>query len=175
MNRAIFLDRDGILIEDVSYPHKIEDLAIKKEIIPHLLWALDRGFKLIIATNQAGIAKGRFTLKEYRIFQAELEKRLLSMGVTITHTYYCPYHKDGVVEPYCIDSESRKPKPGMFLQAAKDYQIDLAHSFMIGDKFSDNIELESLKCYILESNYNRGMSGTYPSINEIFREIESEL
>ncbi len=175
MNRALFLDRDGILIEDVSYPHKISDLHIKLEIIPHLIWALEAGFKLIIVTNQAGIAKGRFTLDQYDTFQIELHKRLLSLGVTVTDTYFCPYHKDGVVPGYSVDSEDRKPKPGMFLKAVADYNIDLKKSVMIGDKMSDNIEIDFLKCYILESDYNRGLSGTYASIDEIFREIKSEL
>lgn len=175
MVKALFLDRDGILIEDVSYPHKIGDLQIKSGIIPYLIRFMEYGFKLIIITNQAGIAKGRFTLDQYNVFQQELEERLMDRGVVITSTYFCPYHKDGVIAPYNRDSNDRKPKPGMVYKAVEDHGINLEKSFMIGDKVSDNIEIELLKCYILESDYNRGVSGTYSTIDEIFREIESAL
>jgi len=175
MNRALFLDRDGIIIKDVSYPHKIKDLIINNEIIPYLKHFLELGFKLIIVTNQAGISKGKFTMDQYKEFQEELIHRLSLLGVNITDTYFCPYHKDGVVEPFNVDSYDRKPKPGMFLKAAKDHNIDISRSFMIGDKFSDIIELESLKCYILESEYNRGEPGTYTTVDDIFWEINSEL
>lgn len=172
MNKALFLDRDGVLIDDVSYPHRLEDLHIKEEIIPHLKWASDQGFLLVIATNQAGIAKGKFTLEDYNLFQNKLETDLEKLGVKINATYYCPYHRDGIVKEYCLDSDLRKPKPGMFYQAKEEYNLDIEKSYMIGDKFSDNIELEGLTCYILESQYTTGVSGkTYRDIDSIFKEI----
>lgn len=172
MNKALFLDRDGVIIQDVSYPHKIEELHINSEIIPYLKWATASGFKLIIITNQAGIAKGKFTIDQYRVFQNELISRLKKLGVNITATYFCPYHKDGIVEPYNIESNDRKPKPGMVLKAIKDYNIDVKKSFMIGDKFSDNIELNGLRCFILKSGYNVGSPGTYDTIDDIFKELQ---
>lgn len=175
MNKALFLDRDGILIEDVSYPHKIEDMHIKEDIISHLKWAQKEGFLLIIITNQAGIAKGKFTEGDYHLFQKKLIKELSRRGVNITKTYFCPYHKDGIVEPYNTESFNRKPEPGMIMEAEKDFQIDVTKSFMIGDKFSDNINYSSLKCYILSSQYTLGKSGTYNSFDEIFKEIRNEI
>lgn len=175
MNKAIFLDRDGILIEDVSYPHKLEDLHIKEDIIPHLKWAIDQGFLLVIVTNQAGIAKGKFKLEDYNKFQSKLTEELKYRGIEITRTYFCPYHIDGTVKPYNIESLDRKPEAGMFFKAEKELNIDLSQSFMIGDKFSDNINHSSLKCYILSSRYTIDQNGTYNSFDEIFKEIKSEI
>lgn len=175
MNKAIFLDRDGVLIEDVSYPHKIEDLKIEKDIVPYLKWAKDNNFLLIIVTNQAGIAKGKFTLEDYKNFHNFLITELQQLGVEIDDTFFCPYHKDGVVEPYNIDSNDRKPNPGMINKAAEKYNIDISKSFMIGDKYSDNINLNELKCYILSSQYTKGKEGTYNTIHNIFKEIKGEV
>lgn len=175
MNKALFLDRDGILIEDVCYPHRPQDLNLNLDLIPYLRWAIKEGFLLIIVTNQAGIAKGKFTLKQYEMFQSELEKDLAYLKTKIDATYYCPYHKDGIIKPYNIDSEDRKPKPGMIIKAVDEFNIDLKQSFMIGDKMSDKIEIADLRCYILESEYNRGEKGTYSSFEDIFKEIKSGM
>lgn len=173
INKAIFLDRDGVLIKDVSYPHKIEDLHINNDIITHLKWASNNGFLLIIITNQAGISKGKFTLNQYKIFHEELINKLKSKGVQIVATYYCPYHKDGIVTPFNVDSSDRKPAPGMILKAQEDYNINLKESFMIGDKFSDNINISELRCFILNSCYTLGQKGTYKHIDDIFKEIKN--
>lgn len=175
MNRALFLDRDGVLIEDVSYPHRLEDLHLTADIIPHLLWAQTAGIKLIIVTNQAGIAKGKFTMDDFVAFQSELIDQLKQRGVDITKTYFCPCHKEGIVTPFNIDSPDRKPKPGMFLKAEKEFNLDLSRSYMIGDKFSDNILVPELKCFILESGYTREHADagkTYPDLDTIFGEIK---
>jgi D-glycero-D-manno-heptose 1,7-bisphosphate phosphatase len=176
VNKALFLDRDGIMIEDVAYPHKPEDLHIKEELIPHLLWAQKQGFKLIIVTNQAGIAKGKFTLEQYQTFQNLLLNELQKRQVIITAVYFCPYHKNGTVAPYNVDSPLRKPAPGLFLQAQKDHDLNLSQSFMIGDKSSDNIQIPELRCYILKSPYTiKDKIKTYNNFNEIFGVIKNEL
>ncbi|MBN2627150.1 MAG: HAD family hydrolase [Spirochaetales bacterium] len=177
MNRALFLDRDGIVIEDVSYPHKPADLHIREDLIPHLKKARKRGFKLIIVTNQAGIARGKFTLEQYESFQDLVNRELEKRGVTPDAVYYCPYHEKGIVEPYNRASEDRKPRPGMFLKAQKDFDLDLSRSFMVGDKSSDRIELPQLRCYILQSPYTeaQGDRDTYESFEALFEEMEHEL
>ncbi|OQY37886.1 MAG: hypothetical protein B6229_07345 [Spirochaetaceae bacterium 4572_7] len=160
-------------MEDVSYPHKILDLHINKDVIPHLKWAKNNGFLLIIVTNQAGIAKGKFTLDQYEEFQEELEIRLLNLGIEIDKTYYCPYHKDGVIPEFTKDSEDRKPKLGMFMKSKVDFNIDFKKSYMIGDKFSDRIK--GIKSYILESSYTKGQSGTFIDTDAVFKEIKNDL
>lgn len=176
MNRAIFLDRDGILIEDVSYPHKLNDLHIKEDILPHLRWAQKEGFLLIIITNQAGVAKGKFTLEQYHAFQKKLLTDLNELGVVIDDTYFCPYHKDGIVKEYAIESYDRKPNPGMIIKALEKFNIDITKSYMIGDKFSDNIDLQGLRSFILESQYTRDLEGNcYKDFDSIFKEIKGAI
>jgi D-glycero-D-manno-heptose 1,7-bisphosphate phosphatase len=126
--KAIFLDRDGTLMKDVGYcsrPSEVELLEGVNESLPRLKNA---GFKLVIVTNQSGIGRGYFTEEDFWAVQQELQKQL-GAGI-IDATYFCadtPQQK----------SERRKPNPGMLLEAAKDLDIDLGQSYMVGDKASD--------------------------------------
>lgn len=171
--RALFLDRDGVIIEDVGYPHRLEDLRFREKLIPHLKWAAGRGLKLISVSNQAGIAKGLFSMEQYRVFQEGVEKGLLDRGVLLDGVYFCPCHPQGIIPPYNIESLNRKPKPGMFLEAQRNFNLDLTGSFMIGDKFSDRIELPGLRCLILRSRYTvHDPEGTFSDIDAVFEEIK---
>ncbi|OQX28704.1 MAG: hypothetical protein B0D92_07565 [Spirochaeta sp. LUC14_002_19_P3] len=175
-HRALFLDRDGVIIEDVGYPHRLEDLRFKEELIPYLKWAAGQGFKLISVSNQAGIARGLFSMEQYQVFQKEVEKGLRDRGVVLDGVYFCPCHPQGTVPPYNTDSVNRKPKPGLFLEAQRVFNLDLSRSFMLGDKFSDRIELPGLRCLILRSRYTEhAPEGTFKDIDAIFEEISHEI
>ncbi len=150
---CLFLDRDGVIIEDTDYPYRISDLKIYKGIIPIIEWAMIRNWYVIVLTNQAGIAKGIFTLKEFYNFTEELNIQLSAYGVKITKTYYCPYHRDAKNPMYKKDSVERKPQPGMALRAMKDYSIDLAKSIMIGDKESDKLQGIDLHTILIRGRY----------------------
>ena len=128
MNRAVFLDRDGTLIVDVGYAHRIEDLSFFDGVIDGLLALQSMGFLLIIATNQSGIARGLFTERDYDSFTEAMLGQLANAGVNITSVYHCP-HLEGCT--------CRKPAIGMFEQATADWDIDLASSYAIGDKLRD--------------------------------------
>jgi histidinol-phosphate phosphatase family protein len=127
-NRAIFLDRDGTLMEEVEYcgdPAKVKVFPGVREALQRLKEA---GFLLIVVTNQSGIGRGFFTETEYQAVQTELVHQL---GTNlIDGAYFCPDAPDAV-------SVRRKPEPGMLLEAARDFGIDLSRSFLIGDKCSD--------------------------------------
>jgi D-glycero-D-manno-heptose 1,7-bisphosphate phosphatase len=175
-NKALFLDRDGIIIEDVSYPCQREDLHIQEELIPYLKWAVSQGYKLIIVTNQSGISRGIFTVDQYEAFQNLVNEALAERGVDIDGVYYCPYLKEGTVVPFNRDSEDRKPKPGMILKARDDFALSLEDSFMIGDKFSDIIEYPGLRSFILRSPYTEGHSEhTYDDFASLFQEIKNGI
>ncbi|MDC7222658.1 MAG: HAD family hydrolase [Spirochaetales bacterium] len=175
-NRALFLDRDGVIIEDVSYPHRPEDLHLREGLIPHLKWAREQGFKLIIVTNQSGIARGIFTVDQFEAFQELVNGALRDRGVSIDGVYYCPFLEEGSVAPFDRDSEDRKPKAGMFLKAREDFSLSLEDSFMVGDKFSDRIEYPGLRSLILRSPYTEGCGGVlYEDFDALFREIEREI
>lgn len=171
--KALFLDRDGILIEDTAYPYKEEDLHIRRSIIPLLKKATARGFLLIVVTNQSGIARGIFSEDQFHRFQNQMLEAFKSEGISFQGSYYCPYLKKAEVEIYRRDSDDRKPKPGMFLKAQKDFNLDFSQSLMIGDKESDRIEIPELRCLLLQGNYPlRSTMDVFNSEEEIMKELE---
>jgi len=170
-NKAVFLDRDGVLIEDTGYPHLPEHLKLKRDILPFLRLLKKKGYLLIIVTNQSGIARGLFSLEQYQLFQAIVEQALLSENVVIDKTYYCPFHKDGSVPEFSRDHEDRKPNPGMILKALEDFDIDIRQSIMIGDRESDIIDYPGLKTYLIQSDYPVGNGiPVYRSYKELFKD-----
>ena len=135
-NRALFLDRDGVINEDIGYLHKIKDCKFMSGIFDFCKKYKQDGYKLIIVTNQAGIAKGKYTEQDYELLKEYIHSEFKKQDCEITAEYYCPYHIDGIV-PYNRNSFYRKPNPGMILRAAKDYDINLAKSVLIGDNETD--------------------------------------
>lgn len=125
---AVFIDRDGTIMEDCVYcsdPRKVKIFAGVPEALRRLK---SKGFKLIIITNQSGIGRGLITLEQYRAVEAELLRQL---GDGLIHaTYFCP-HVPGQ------HSTHRKPAPGMIVDAAREHQVDLSRSFLIGDNEID--------------------------------------
>ena len=125
---AVFLDRDGTIMEDTYYCSDPKDVRIFPGVIEALRRLKSRGFKLIIITNQSGIGRGLFTLDQYRSVESEV-LRQLGEGL-VDATYYCP-------DAPGQHSKCRKPAPGMVVKATRDHQIDLSRSFLIGDKEVD--------------------------------------
>lgn len=138
MNKAVFLDRDGVITKEPPYyAHKIDQL----ELIPKSAEAIrllnESGFKVIIISNQSGVARGYYQEKDIKIYNNEMKRQLEEKGARIDAIYCCPHHPEAVIEKYKIDCDCRKPKPGMLRQAEKDLNLDLKRSFLIGDKMSD--------------------------------------
>ena len=125
---AVFIDRDGTIMEDTDYCSHPKDVRIFPGVLEALRRLKSRGFKLIIITNQSGIGRGLFTVDQYRAVEAEV-LRQLGNGL-VDATYYCPDAPEQ-------HSNCRKPAPGMVVKATQDYQIDLSRSFLIGDKEVD--------------------------------------
>lgn len=154
MNKALFLDRDGIINEDTKYLHKAEDVVFTDGIFELCNAAQQKGYLLIVVTNQAGIARGYFTEEDVITLHDWMKKQFAEKGILISDFYYSPYHPSGVIESYKKDSNCRKPKPGLFIQAVKDHNIDINQSLMVGDKQSDRIQLEGLKSVVIKSRYS---------------------
>ena len=152
-NKALFLDRDGVVNEDAAYPYKPEHIVFIHGIFDLCKKAMDKGYCLVIVTNQAGVAKGYFTEEDVVNLHAWMKDRFSEKGIVIAGFYYCPFHKKATVEKYRADSDCRKPKPGMILKAAEELGIDISRSLMVGDKASDRIELPQLRCITIKSNY----------------------
>jgi D-glycero-D-manno-heptose 1,7-bisphosphate phosphatase len=137
MNKAIFIDKDGTLIDDI--PYNVNPSRIKfTEGAPEGLKKLSlEGYLLIIVSNQSGIARGYFTEAEIEVVEKKIKQMMASSSIQLDGFYYCPHHPDGTVEAYAYLCNCRKPKPGLILQASKDFNIDLSRSWMIGDILHD--------------------------------------
>ena len=135
---AVFLDRDGVLIEDTGYPHLEAHLRMTPGAGKAVGRLNDAGYRCVIVTNQSGVARGMFSEDQMHAFNALVVRRLADAGGEIAAVYACPFHADGVVEAYIHpDHPDRKPNPGMILRAIADLGIDPGKSFMIGDQPSD--------------------------------------
>ncbi|GAC1388360.1 MAG: HAD family hydrolase [Ktedonobacteraceae bacterium] len=137
-HRALFLDRDGTLVHASRYPSRPEQLLLYDGIGPVLQTLQQRhDFRLIIITNQAGIARGYFTETDLQLMHDSLTDKLAVLGVHVDGIYHCPHHPDGVIEELSIHCECRKPQPGMLLRAAHELSLDLEHSWFVGDILDD--------------------------------------
>ena len=147
---ALFVDKDGTLIENTEYPHG-KDLKIINSTIDIVKKYADKNYHIIMVTNQAGIAKNKFNFEQMREGLEGIKDFYLSEGIRFDDIEYCPYHKDGVIKEYSYDTLLRKPNPGMILKACEKLKIDLKNSVMVGDNPDiDNINLPYLKCSIIK-------------------------
>jgi D-glycero-D-manno-heptose 1,7-bisphosphate phosphatase len=134
---AVFLDRDGVINEEVGYLDNLDKL----KIIPHAYEAIklinESGMKAVVVSNQSGVARGLLTEEFVQKTNNYLQNILRTQGVFINNFYYCPHHPTEGEEPYRQVCNCRKPAPGMFLTAARDLNINLELSYMVGDRFLD--------------------------------------
>jgi D-glycero-D-manno-heptose 1,7-bisphosphate phosphatase len=137
MKKAIFIDKDGTLIHDI--PYNVDASLV--QFIPGALEGLTelkkQGYMIILVSNQSGVARGYFTENALESLITKMQEMMRLSEIEIDAFYFCPHHPDGVVHKYAISCDCRKPKPGMLLQAADKYNIDLSQSWMIGDILND--------------------------------------
>ena len=143
MNRAIFLDRDGTLIEERHYLHRVEDVVLLPGVVDALYRLQSNGFKLVLVTNQSGVGRGYFTLADVEAVHAHLAHELARGQVRLDRIYIAPEAPD---QP----SRGRKPSPQFLFDARDELNLDLAQSFMIGDKLID-----------LECGWNAGVARSF--------------
>ncbi|MGL4982640.1 MAG: D-glycero-alpha-D-manno-heptose-1,7-bisphosphate 7-phosphatase [Treponemataceae bacterium] len=153
-HKAIFLDRDGTINVDTGYLYKWEDFHFIDGVIKTLKKLKEKGFLLIILTNQSGIARGFFTEQDVQVLHNKMNAFLQkNYNFQFDGIYYCPHHEQGTQKKYTIECNCRKPEKGMLLQALKDFDIDLSASIMIGDKDSDNIDPINLPFIKVSKNF----------------------
>ncbi len=136
-SRAVFLDKDGTLVEDLPYnvdPGLIRPVPGAWDSL-RLLQA--SGYLLIVVSNQSGVARGYFTEQDLAGVEKRLQEMFLAEGVSLAGFYCCPHHPQGIVRGYAVECVCRKPRPGMLYQAAREHGIDLSASWMIGDILDD--------------------------------------
>ena len=132
MRRAVFLDRDGTVIDEVGHLGEPERVAILPGVPEALRKLADAGFALVLVTNQAGVARGFFSEADVEAVNARTDELLAVEGVKLDGMYYCPHHPDLTGPCDC-----RKPAPGMLKRAARDLDLDLSRSWMVGDHPGD--------------------------------------
>jgi len=136
-DKAIFMDRDDTLIEDPGYINDPEQVKLLDGVPDALIQLKALGYKLIIVTNQSAVAHGIVTEKVLGEIHDRLKQLLAEKNAFLDRIYYCPYHPEGVVPKYRKESNSRKPSPGMLLQAADEMDIDLSQSWCVGNSRRD--------------------------------------
>jgi len=136
-NKALFLDRDGVINVERGYVHRRDDFRFQGGIFDLCRAAETLGYLLMVVTNQAGIARGYYSESEFLELTEWMIHEFAERGIRIARVYYCPYHPIHGIGEYKYDSPDRKPRPGMILRARADFGLDLASSVLVGDKSSD--------------------------------------
>lgn len=145
MKKAVFLDRDGVINElvlnpvtgEYEPPRSPDNLTLFPDVITSLRNLQDAGFELFLISNQPDYAKGKATFKQIQAVHDRFDQILKSEEIRFCDYYYCYHHPEGIVPGYAISCECRKPKPYFLLKAAREYGIDLAASWMVGDRDTD--------------------------------------
>lgn len=171
MNRALFLDRDGIINIDKTYIYKFEDVEWVDGIFNLIDFGNKNGFLVIVLTNQSGVAQKMYTEDDVKTLHNKMTSFLASKKLHIDDWFYCTEY----------DSERRKPRPGMMIDAQKIHNIDLSKSFMVGDKITDILEIEGPKTFLLRGKYplatveNDKKVKIFNSLDEILEQIKKEI
>ena len=137
MNKALFLDRDGVINVNHGYVHLPKQFDFIDGIFDICRQAKKLGYLIIVVTNQAGIGRGYYSENTFLELTEWMKQKFLDEGVEITEVYFCPDHPEHGVGPYKKESYFRKPAPGMILAAVDHFNINVKESILVGDKLSD--------------------------------------
>lgn len=135
--KAIFLDRDGVINHDHAYVHKIEEFEFIEGVFDACRHFVAKGYILIVVTNQSGIGRGYYDEAQFAQLTDWMKARFIDEGCELAEVYFCPHHPKKALPQYLLDCQCRKPAPGMLNQAISAFNIDVKKSMMIGDKLSD--------------------------------------
>ena len=140
---AVFLDRDGVINVDHGYVNDEHDFEFIDGVFDATKQLQQMGYMLVLVTNQSGIARGMFDEERFLSLTQWMDWNFVDHGVEFDGFYYCPHHAEHGIGEYKQDCECRKPKPGMFISARNDLDIDMANSIMVGDKAEDMMAAEA--------------------------------
>lgn len=167
MNKAIFLDRDGVINVDTGYVYKKSDFILNDGVIDALEFFSEMGFLIIIVTNQSGIGRGYFSEEEYSILNNYMIKIFRSHSIKITDVFYCPHHP----LEHC---SCRKPKSKMIEDAIEKHSINRNASYLIGDRHSDIMAGKAArlkKCFLIKGNRHVDINNYYDPIYSCLFEV----
>ena len=162
---AVFLDRDGTMIEDVGYLDRLERMKLFPYTIDAVRLLNRGGFRVVVVTSQNGVANGVLTEEFLTEAHAHLSRLFEAAGGRVEGYYYCPHSLNAPVERYRVDCDCRKPKPGMILAAARDHNLDLSRSIVVGDRWRD-VEMglaAGTRAILVETGYGRTQAVRRPA------------
>lgn len=177
LHRALFLDRDGIINEEVGYLHRVEDVRWVEGIFPLATTATQLGYRLVVVTNQAGIGRGLYTEDQYQALMQWMRGEFVGAGAELAGVYHCPYHPEHGEGEYRREHEDRKPSPGMLRRAARDLALDLTQSVMVGDRCTDIGAANAAgvrQAFLLRGTEEAPCAGSYVTIDSL-AEVERWL
>jgi D-glycero-D-manno-heptose 1,7-bisphosphate phosphatase len=169
MNRAVFIDRDGTINVEKEYLYQAEEF----EFIPGAERAIrllnEAGYLVVVVTNQSGVARGYYTEEDVLLLHRHISSRLEQCGARVDSWHFCPHHPSGRGS-YALPCRCRKPQPGMLLEAARRFDIDMESSFMVGDKLVDVEAGRAAGCssVLVRTGYGSKEEGRLPDGTQVF-------
>lgn len=162
--RAVFIDRDGTLNVEKDYLYRTDECELILGSAAAVRRLNDAGWLVVVVTNQSGVARGYYGEQEVASLHRHMADELAQGGGQVAGWYYCPHHPSGL-EPYNRQCDCRKPLPGMLLQAARELEIDLSRSWMVGDKLVDIQAGQAAGCraVLVRTGYGRAESAGLPA------------
>ena len=175
--RALFLDRDGVVNVEVGYLYRPEEVRFVDGIFPLCRTAMKLGYRLIVVTNQAGIARGYYTEADFHTLMAFIQAELRAEQIELDAVYHCPFHPEHGVGQYKREHEDRKPGTGMLRRGARQFDLSLAESVMIGDRCSDIAAANAAglrQAFLISGTEQLTCSGQYLPVDSL-AEVEQWL
>lgn len=171
--KAVFLDRDGTIVVHEPYLSSPNQLKLLPNASHGIRLFKEYGYLIIVITNQSGVARGFFDEKRLTLVHRKLMDMLEDEGVVIDDLYYCPHHTEGIIEHYKVDCDCRKPKPGMILDAARKYHIDLTQSLMIGDSETDMLAGKNAgcRCVLIKNDWSSASTNIVIRIDYVVKDL----
>jgi D-glycero-D-manno-heptose 1,7-bisphosphate phosphatase len=175
--RALFLDRDGVVNVEVGYLHRVEEVRFVNGIFSLCRTAIRLGYRLIVVTNQAGIARGYYTEADFHKLMKFIQEQLRAEQIELDAVYHCPYHPVHGVGSYKREHEDRKPGTGMLRRGAREFDLSLSDSIMIGDRCSDIAAANAAglrQAFLISGTEPSPCSGQYIAVDALI-EVEQWL
>lgn len=142
-SKIAFLDRDGVLNVDHDYVFHAAEFDWIEGAREAVRWLNQEGYKVVVATNQSGIGRGLYSQSDFDLLTEHMRVELEQVGARLDAVYSCPHHPTAASEPFRIDCDCRKPKPGMLIRGLREFDGDASQSFFVGDKDSDMLAAEA--------------------------------
>jgi D-glycero-D-manno-heptose 1,7-bisphosphate phosphatase len=175
--RALFLDRDGVVNEEVGYLHRVEEVRFVNGIFSLCRTAMELGYRLIVVTNQAGIARGYYSEADFHALMKFMREELRVEGVEFDAVYFCPFHPEHGVGEYKREHEDRKPGTGMLRRGANEFGVELNESVLVGDRCSDVVAANAAglrQAFLIRGTEATGCDGKHIEV-ESLNEVEQWL